>query len=83
VLREDRIALDRDHAVSPSSERSGEDAGAGADLDHDVTRSDVDLPDELVREDLAPQEVLAVRPGAVRPRRARMRGHGPSPRRCP
>jgi hypothetical protein len=60
MVDEDRIPLDRDDAASVSSERPGEGTRACADLDDEVTASDVCLLNELAREDGAVEEVLSV-----------------------
>jgi hypothetical protein len=60
MVDEDRIPFDRDHVTSVSSERPGERTRPCADLDDEVTASDVRLLNELAREDGAAEEVLSV-----------------------
>ena len=74
-----RVELDRDHAPGAPCQLGGQTAAAGAEIEHEVVRTNTSVADDLRGERLRAKEVLttcAVRP--ARTSRAPL-GHGPSP----
>jgi hypothetical protein len=74
--RQPWVALDRQHPPGPPGQRLGQQAGPGAELDHQVGAADLRAFGELLSEPAAGQEVLAEPFPAAR---ARAPGHGPAP----
>ena len=74
-----RVELDRDHAPGAACQLGGQTAAAGAEIEHEVVRTDTSVAGELRGKRLRAKEMLttwAARPARIS--RAPL-GHEPSP----
>jgi hypothetical protein len=65
MFSEARIRFDGNDACGSAGQGVGESARPGADLEHEVVRTDAGLADEFASEEIASKEMLTASPWAA------------------